>query len=666
MKFKGVYQHNIKDCGVACLLSIIKYYKGNNTFENIRYLTKCDNNGVTALNLINASIKLGFKGRGLKCNIPDLYNLKLPLICHIVLPNGYNHYIVLYKIIRNNLYIFDPYKGYKKYTKEFFLKVWSNIVIEIVPIRKLDVIESNNSLISKLIKNNIFLFLNIFLISIFSIFLALSCNYYFKALLDYKKILSIFIIFSLIIIIKEICNYIRNLLIISLENKVDKDLSLNIHNKILSLPYYFFNSRTSGDIIAKFYDLDYIKELVIRVPISILIDSLLIIFSSIILININKYLFIIFLLICLLYFLIIISFNKILKNKIIINQENNELKNMTMIENIKSINTIKNMNLEKNKCKKFESIFNKYIFSKNKYEKVIIKEDIIKNIIILLGINIVLYYGIMLVNNNIINISDLILFNSLMIYFIDPLKELSELNPIIKNGINAVNRIKEIDLLKVNTYKQLELNNYDITIKDLVFSYNGYDNILDKKNITIKENDKVIVIGPSGSGKSTLFKLLNKTYEVDDNMIYINNIDINKMDTSNYIIYVSQEETLFNDTLYNNLVFDNKMDNLDEIIKLTNLDKVMKKRKLSFESIIEEDGLNLSRGERQKIILTRVLLQDKKIIILDEALNGVEEKEEIDILKRIIKKYKDKTIIYITHTQECKKIFDKIINFKEE
>ena len=117
---KKVYQQNLKDCGVACLISIIRYYKGDNTFENIRYLTKCNNNGITALNLIEASKKLGFNARGLRCEYNDIKELVLPLICHIVFKNGYNHYIVLYKISDKNVVVFDPYYGIKKYTKEEF------------------------------------------------------------------------------------------------------------------------------------------------------------------------------------------------------------------------------------------------------------------------------------------------------------------------------------------------------------------------------------------------------------------------------------------------------------------------------------------------------------------------------------------------------------------
>ena len=121
---------------------------------------------------------------------------------------------------------------------------------------------------------------------------------------------------------------------------------------------------------------------------------------------------------------------------------------------------------------------------------------------------------------------------------------------------------------------------------------------------------------------------------------------------------------LFNDTLFNNIVLD-KDKSIDEIIKITNVDKIMNNKNISFNNVIEEGGTNLSRGERQKIILARTLLRNNKIIILDEALNGLDFSEEKEILERIICKFKDSTIIYISHNRDLINLFDNIIEFKE-
>lgn len=667
MKYKGVYQRNTKDCGVACLLSIIKHYKGSNTFENIRHLTKCGNNGITALNLIEASKKLGFEAKGLKCNYEDLNKLQMPLICHTVLENGYNHYIVIHKTTEKSVIVFDPYSGVKNYSKQEFLKIWSGIVIELKPKRKMEYIKEKwFHHFKDLIKDNKISYLKISLFSFISIILTLITNYYFKALIDFNNLFQIFIFFLVITIIKEINDLYRNSTLIKIDNKILTELNLKTHEKLLSLPYYYFNSRTRGDIITKFNDLEYIKTFLVKFPICLFIDSILIIFTSIILFNISSKLFIIFIIVCLFYLLTLVCSNDKVKKLIELNQECNSMKNTVLLENINCINTIKNMNIKDLRDNLFSKIHNTFIDSNINYEKFYNIMNFFKNIILFVGINVVLYVGMILVNRNEMSLSDLILFNSLIIYFIEPLKEIHELSPIIKNGINAIKRVSEIYSIDTRKNYICEPSNYNILFNNLNFSYNGYNNVLQDINYSIEFKDKVMVVGESGCGKSTLFKLLSKIYEVDNDNIRLGSSDINDINVDNIITYVSEEEKLFNDTIYNNITLDSSSEINDEILNITGIMDILIRKNLNLNSIIDEDGTNLSKGEKQKIILSRVLFKNSKIIVLDESLSGVEECEEYEIMRKILSKLKDVTVIYISHSKVCLNLFDKVLNFNQK
>ena len=668
MKFKGVYQRNTKDCGVACLLSIIKYYNGSNTFENVRYLTRCNDNGITALNIIDGSKKLGFMSKGLKCSYEDLYKLQKPLICHLHLKNGYNHYVVLYKLNDKYAQVFDPYYGKKYYTKDEFLELWTNIVIELKPFRKLDFIKENNIYYLKdIISNNKKFYFIIILISLLIVFISLLNNLYFKVLIDSDSTLKTFLIFAFIILFKEIINLFRNKILIKLESNILKELNLKTHKKLLSLPYYYFNSRTTGDIITKFNDLEHIKNLLVNVPICLLINTTLLIFTGVILINISIKLFIIFFISCLSYLIIILVNDKKLKKLVEINHESNELKNVYLNENINCINTIKNMNISNMRFNMFKDVYNNFINSMINYEKLYVNISFIKNIILFITINLILYLGIDMVNNNVITLSNLILFNSLMIYFIEPLNEIYELSPLIKNGINAVKRVGEVYNIEIINLGINKVTNYDITFNNVSYSYDGFNNVFDNFSYYVGEKDKVFVMGESGCGKSTLFKLLSKVY-VGDGSILIGNNDIKDIDICDIVTYSSDNEKLFNDTLRNNVVLNNDIGNLDEVLKITKVKEIISKKNITLDNIIEEEGTNLSKGERQKIILARVLLKKSNILILDEALSGVEIEEEYEIMKNILKTFKDKTIIYISHSKVCIPLFNKIVNFdkKEE
>lgn len=667
MKTKKVYQRNTKDCGVACLLSIIKHYNGSNTFENIRYLTKCNDNGITALNLIEASKKLGFEGKGLKCNYEDLYKLQKPLICHLLLKNGYNHYVILHKITKKYVFIFDPYYGLKKYTKNEFLSIWTNVVIELKPIRKLDFIKENNTYyLKKIINSNKKIYFIIIIISLLIVLISLLNNLYFKALIESKNIHMTFLIFLSIIVFKEIIILFRNKILIKLETNILKELNINTHKRLLSLPYYYFNSRTKGDIITKFNDLEYVKNLLVNVPICMFIDITLLLFTGVILLNINLKLFIIFLISCLSYLLILVINNKKQKNLVEINHESNSIKNTLLNENINCIDTIKNMNISSLRHNVFKNVYDNYIKSMINYEKLYTNINFIKNIILFITINLILYLGMDMVNNNVITLSNLILFNSLMVYFIEPLNEIYELFPLVKNGVNAIKRVGEIYSIETNNKNIKELNNYDIKINSLSYSYDGFSKVFNNINDYIKEKDKVIVLGESGCGKSTLFKLLSGVYDIEEGSILIGDNNIKDICTSNIITYVSESEKLFNDRLINNIVLNNNVDNIDKVLEITKVNKILNKKNITLDTIIEEEGTNFSKGEKQKIILSRVLLKKSNILILDESLSGVEIEEEYEIMKNILNEFKDKTIIYISHSKVCITLFNKIINFDKK
>ena len=178
---------------------------------------------------------------------------------------------------------------------------------------------------------------------------------------------------------------------------------------------------------------------------------------------------------------------------------------------------------------------------------------------------------------------------------------------------------------------------------------------------------KLGIVGLPNVGKSTLFKILMKYYNVDNNKVFINGIDINnytKESINNKIIYVSQNEILFNDTLYNNLIFDNSdSSKLLDVSKMCYVDEI-KDHNLGFNILIEENGFNLSGGEKQRIILARALLRNFDTIIIDEGLSEVDTNMERKILKNIFKYFKDKQIIVISHRLDNLDLFDRLIKIE--
>ena len=203
-----------------------------------------------------------------------------------------------------------------------------------------------------------------------------------------------------------------------------------------------------------------------------------------------------------------------------------------------------------------------------------------------------------------------------------------------------------------------------IKLNNLSFSYDDNKNILKNISLEIEQNEKVLIIGSSGSGKSTILKLLKKYYKVNRNQIFIDDIDINdylKKTLDESICYISQNESLYTDTLYNNIDLYRSIskEKIYEIAKICELDFI--DDKLGYNMLIEENGFNLSGGQRQRLILSRSLLNDFNILLIDEATNQIDISLERKIFKRMFDKFKNRTIIAVSHRLENMDLFDKVI-----
>ena len=216
--------------------------------------------------------------------------------------------------------------------------------------------------------------------------------------------------------------------------------------------------------------------------------------------------------------------------------------------------------------------------------------------------------------------------------------------------------------MKSINYKESNYNlKGDIIIKNLSYSHNKINNLFENINLEIKYGSKFLIYGKSGSGKSTLIKIILKYLEDYKGEVYINNINIKDIEFNlmNNITYVSQNNYLNNDTIKNNIIYDRNINDeeYENILDICNLKYLRDSKKLRNNFIIEDNGFNISGGEKQKIILARALLNNSNYLILDEALSEVGLNEEKEIINKIFCIYHDRTIIYISHKKEIINLF---------
>ena len=668
-----VRQNDYKDCGVCCLESIFKYYDGYIPIETLRIDTNTNLNGTTAYNLIKTARKYGLNGQGRKIKELNSEDILLPAIAHLKLKNGLEHFVVIYKISKKHIYIMDPAKGYIKYHKNDFYNIWNNIILEFIPYQKIPSIKKNKTTINLLLETLIkekYLFLRLTIYNIFLIIFTILTSYYFKIMtsnIDNNYItISIFIIiiFLFINIIKIFMSYIKNEYEIYLEKNIDLSLIIDLISHIFKLPLDVIKSRTSGEILTRVNEFNNIKTVFIEIVSTIIPDLLLSLISIYFLYTTSNELFLILCIISLLYIITGTITTPIIYKKINDNIDLETEFNSNLSEKINGIESIKNLN----KTKYFLNNINKnYLLFKSNdlsYKKHINFILLIKQYIYELGTFIITSIGFILIIKNKLTLINLITFNTLLTYFINP----------ILNTINLLPNLYYIKLLMIKStefYQAIEekeeneyFENGDIKLENIEFSYNDFSSFIKNLNISIYKNNHIHFVGKSGSGKSTICKLITRHIDDYEGNIYIGNKNIkdySKSTIRNNLTYVSQREVLFTDTLLNNIILNNKISNkeLNKIFKLTGVQNIIDNKELKLETYLFDGGFNLSGGERQRIILARALVQKPKILILDESLSELDKKSEISILKQLDKYYKDTTIIYISHSQT--RVFNKII-----
>ncbi len=684
-KYIWVRQDDLKDCGVASLLTIIKTYRGNISKEALRILSKTTRDGTSAYDLMVAAKKMGFAVKGIKGNIKDLQqeNILLPCIAHVIINNSYKHYIVIHKINKKKktLIIADPSTGIKKYTFNEFAKIWTGVLIILYPIKRIPVLKNIKTLKTFLYELLITYQQELLIIFIFSIFMTIlniGNSFYLKILIDNMIITKslhnlylIFILFIFIIIIKCLTDLFRKNILIYLNRHIDTTVFNDIFKHLMVLPYSYYKTRTTGEIINRINDLNHIKEFISRIVLGIFIDIILIIIVGIVLFFINQTLFIISIILAIIYIGISIFYNPILDKYI------NEIKQQEakvssyLVESINSFETIKGLNINDNITNNLSFKYDEYLYNYYHFNYLCNIQSFLKDFLNQFSIAIILLIGSIQVINQEMTLGTLLSFNALMIYFLEPIKSIIDLSPIIKYTSISLRRLFELYDVKG---EQLKANNKELTyrmsgnidITNFNFSYNNRDYILNNINLKIKSKEKVLIVGPSGEGKSTLLKLLMRYYNIDNNKIFIDGIDLNNY-SLNYlrhnICYVSQNETLFTNSIYNNINLDREYpyEYFLNICKLTYVDAIYKNNPLTFDMLIEENGFNISGGERQRIILARTLMKDNSIYLFDESFNEMDIELERKIIKNILKLLKDKTILLISHRLVNSDLFDKVI-----
>lgn len=667
----GIKQHDITDCGAACLASISAYYDLKLPISRIRQYASTDKKGTNVLGMIEAAEKLGFSAKGVKGGFDSLFKIPTPAVAHVVVKEVLHHYVVIYEATEKHIVIMDPKDGkIHKISHKEFKEQWTGVLVLLMPNEDFTARDEKVSVTSRLwylLKPHKSVLLQVlFGAAIFTI-IGLSTAIFVQLVIDYviasgnENLLNLLGIGMIVLLIAQIfLGVMKTAFTLKTGQLIDARLILGYYKHLLKLPQRFFDTMRTGEIISRINDAVKIRVFINNVSITLAVNIFIVIFSFGLMFTYFWKLGLVMLAIIPAYIIIYYITNKINKKTQREVMENAADLESQLVESLNSASTIKQFGLENYTNIKTETRFVQLlkttyrsglnsVFSKN-------SSQFLSRLFTI----ILLWAGAYYVLGGVITTGELMSFYAVIGYFTGPISKLVGMNKTIQDAMIAADRLFEImDLEKEKEGKQIELNPEligDIQFEDVKFRYGSRVTVFENLNLTIPKGKVTAFVGESGSGKTTIINILQKLYPLDDGRIRIGDINLEYVENKSLretVSIVPQDIDLFAGNVIDNIAvgeFEPDMEKIVTICKKLDIIEFIENMPNGFETYLGENGANLSGGQKQRIAIARALYKEPEILILDEATSSLDSSSEhyvhrtIDLLAE-----QGKTIILIAH-----------------
>lgn len=459
---------------------------------------------------------------------------------------------------------------------------------------------------------------------------------------------------------QSIFTYAQNFLLAVLGQRLSIEIILSYLRHVFELPMSFFATRKTGEIISRFNDANKIIDALASAIISIFLDITVVVIMGIILIIQNTTLFWLTLAVIPIYIAVITLFAKPFEKLNQKEMESNAVLNSAIIEDLHGIETIKALTSESERYQKIDTAFVDYLKKSFDYVKADTLQQAIK-LFVQLGLNVfVLWVGAILVTHNELSIGQLMTYNALLAYFVNPLQNIINLQTKLQSARVANNRLNEVYLVdsEFKTERPIKSESQlvgPIELQNVSYQYGYGQRVLESISLKIEPNEKLTIVGMSGSGKSTLVKLLVNFFEPTEGKVLFNQQDtqtIDKKTLRQFVNYIAQTPYIFSGSIWDNLKLGNRpgitQADIMHACELAEIKNDIEKMPLQFETLLDEDGNTLSGGQKQRLTIARALLSPARVLIFDESTSGLDTITE-GLLVDHLMALEERTIIFIAH-----------------
>lgn len=677
------FQHDQSDCGVACLSSVIRYYGGSCSLENLRELSGTNRQGTTLLGLYQAANQTGFKAEGCEADIPSLIAHNQPAILHIVQNKVLNHYVVCYGFDKGRFIIGDPANGIVHYTEKELEQVWqSKTCLTLSPDDTFVKIskKSKKQWFFSLLSEDKELLIYSILLGIVMAVLGMSMAVFSQKLIDniipssdIKKLIAGIVLLTFLLLTRVALDAIRNLLIIRQTCDFNNRITDRFYASLLSLPKPFFDTRRTGELMARLNDTQRIQRVIASIIGNIVIDALTAIVSFAFLLYYSWQIGLIALISLLFYFVLIYTFN----NRIIKAQrevmQSYALSQSNYVVSMQGIAEIKNNNRIAFFRKLNQLFYGDYQEKMYQLGGINIKLSTLSGIFSILFLMAILGYSSFLVLSEQLKIGELMAILGISGSLLPTVSGLALITIPINEANVAFDRMYEFASLKPEEKGNItDIPLHSLEIRNIAFRFAGRKLLLKDISLSIKKGECIAIIGESGCGKSSFIQILQKFYSFESGKITINEsiqlADVKTEHWRNIIGVIPQDITIFNGNILDNILMgeEYKPGITESFFSSYNFSPFIQSLPQGYATILGEEGINLSGGQKQMIALMRVLYRKPQLLILDEFTSGMDRESEKFALQLLNTIKSEIAIIFISHRlYSIKNIADRIYIFSE-
>ena len=674
-------QLNQSDCGVACLLSIIKLYGGKQSIETLRELSGTTKQGTTLLGLYQVANQLGFTAEGCEADTNALIEHKQPVILHIVVEKQLQHYVVCYKYDSNKGFLIgDPAKGMYYLSANELDEIWvSKSCLTLEPnddfVKAETAKHSQKKWFIDLLKEDYKLLWISVLLGVFVAGLGIAMSLFSQKLIDdilpshsINKLVSGIALLTILLLARVGISILREFFLLQQSKDFNNRINANFFSSLLQLPKPFFDTRKIGELVARLNDTQRVQRVIKMLASSLVIDVLVSIISMVFLFMYSWKIGLIALLSVPLYFYIIYRSNKKIINAQKEAMQSYAFNESNYINSIQGIATIKNDNKQAVFNKANEVIFANFqekLFHLGKINITLSWQSGIASVFFLIG---TLIYTSIQVFNSEIKLGELMAILGIVSSLMPSIANLALISIPINEAKIAFNRMYEFaSIAKEKEAGQPITEINSIAIQNLSFRFAGRSELFSDINLTIQKGKFTAIVGESGSGKSTLGQILQRFYAFEKGDIIVNDAmklhEIELKSYRNLIGVVPQEVTIFNGNVIDNILLGQveTPENIISFLTTFGFDTYFNQLPQGVATILGEEGINLSGGQKQIIALARVLYKKPQFLILDEATSAMDRNTENFSMTLLEKIKPNCAIFFISHRlHTLKKIADSI------